>query len=46
MIQIGDKYPSEHYTALIGGQETTLAFADYSGKWIILYFYPKDNTPG
>ncbi len=19
---------------------------DYSGKWILLYFYPKDNTPG
>lgn len=20
--------------------------ADYTGKWIVLYFYPKDNTPG
>ncbi|KKS95578.1 MAG: Alkyl hydroperoxide reductase/ Thiol specific antioxidant/ Mal allergen [Microgenomates group bacterium GW2011_GWC1_43_13] len=20
--------------------------SDYKGKWIILYFYPKDNTPG
>lgn len=19
---------------------------DYEGKWVILYFYPKDNTPG
>jgi thioredoxin-dependent peroxiredoxin len=19
---------------------------DYSGKWLVLYFYPKDNTPG
>ena len=19
---------------------------DYAGKWIVLYFYPKDNTPG
>jgi len=19
---------------------------DYSGKWIVLYFYPKDDTPG
>ena len=19
---------------------------DYQGKWVILYFYPKDNTPG
>jgi thioredoxin-dependent peroxiredoxin len=20
--------------------------ADYQGKWVVLYFYPKDNTPG
>lgn len=20
--------------------------ADYAGKWIVLYFYPKDDTPG
>ncbi len=20
--------------------------SDYNGKWVILYFYPKDNTPG
>jgi len=20
--------------------------ADYAGKWLVLYFYPKDNTPG
>jgi len=19
---------------------------DYSGKWVVLYFYPKDDTPG
>lgn len=22
------------------------SLADYSGKWLVLYFYPKDNTPG
>ncbi len=22
------------------------ALADYKGKWVVLYFYPKDNTPG
>lgn len=26
------------------GQIRTLD--DYSGKWVVLYFYPKDNTPG
>ena len=20
--------------------------SDYAGKWLVLYFYPKDNTPG
>lgn len=20
--------------------------ADYKGQWLIVYFYPKDNTPG
>jgi thioredoxin-dependent peroxiredoxin len=22
------------------------ALSDYKGKWVVLYFYPKDNTPG
>ncbi len=22
------------------------ALADYRGKWVVLYFYPKDDTPG
>jgi len=22
------------------------SLADYKGKWVVLYFYPKDNTPG
>ncbi len=26
------------------GKEHTLG--DYKGKWILLYFYPKDDTPG
>jgi peroxiredoxin Q/BCP len=24
----------------------THSLNDYQGKWIVLYFYPKDNTPG
>nr|WP_298122718.1 peroxiredoxin [uncultured Pseudoxanthomonas sp.] len=30
--------------ALSGGETTTLA--DYAGHWLVLYFYPKDSTPG
>jgi peroxiredoxin Q/BCP len=22
------------------------ALSDYRGKWVVMYFYPKDNTPG
>jgi peroxiredoxin Q/BCP len=27
-------------------QDKTHALSDYKGKWVVLYFYPKDNTPG
>ncbi|KRG68941.1 peroxiredoxin [Pseudoxanthomonas dokdonensis] len=30
--------------ALSGGQ--TARLADYAGQWLVLYFYPKDSTPG
>ncbi len=29
---------------LSGGTGTTLA--DHGGRWLVLYFYPKDSTPG
>jgi len=27
-------------------QDETRTLADYKGKWLVLYFYPKDNTSG
>ncbi|HEX7368539.1 MAG TPA: peroxiredoxin, partial [Candidatus Saccharimonadales bacterium] len=24
----------------------THSLTDYAGKWLVLYFYPKDDTPG
>ncbi|MCC4617758.1 peroxiredoxin [Xanthomonas campestris pv. asclepiadis] len=30
--------------SLSGGTSTTLR--GYAGKWVVLYFYPKDSTPG
>ncbi|WP_211365157.1 peroxiredoxin [Pseudoxanthomonas taiwanensis] len=30
--------------ALSGGAQARLA--DYAGQWLVLYFYPKDSTPG
>lgn len=26
--------------------EKLVSFSDFNGKWVVLYFYPKDNTPG
>lgn len=30
--------------ALSGGD--TVRLSDYAGQWLVLYFYPKDSTPG
>ena len=37
--------------ALSGGEHSPSAagaatLADYAGQWLVLYFYPKDSTPG
>ena len=41
--QIGEDAPSFRLTDQ-HGQIRTLA--EFSGKWTVLYFYPKDDTPG
>ncbi len=43
MIKIGDKIPHRLGIDTDGNELTTDAFA---GKPMIIYFYPKDNTPG
>ena len=40
---IGRKVPDLPLT-LSGGVVKTLS--DYAGQWLVLYFYPKDSTPG
>jgi peroxiredoxin Q/BCP len=42
-IAVGDKAPG--FSALTDTGET-LALADLKGKKVVLYFYPKDDTPG
>ncbi|MFZ4583374.1 MAG: redoxin domain-containing protein, partial [Paludibacter sp.] len=42
-LQIGDKAP-ESLGVNQNGKEIKLS--DYTGKKIVLYFYPKDSTPG
>jgi peroxiredoxin Q/BCP len=31
---------------LLDAQQQPHALQDYAGKWLVLYFYPKDDTPG
>lgn len=32
--------------SLPNSEEKIISKADYQGSWLVLYFYPKDNTPG
>ncbi len=43
MLKIGDKAP---YFKGITTDGKSISINDFSGKKIVLYFYPKDNTPG
>ncbi len=40
---IGKKAPA---FTLESSEGRSVSLRDYVGKWVVLYFYPKDNTPG
>lgn len=42
-LKPGDKAPAFTATATDG---STLRLADFKGKSVVLYFYPRDDTPG
>ena len=41
----GAKSPAPKF-ALDSDAGTRVKLADYAGKWLVVYFYPRDNTPG
>lgn len=43
MLNIGDKAPP--FTAKDQNGDTH-TLKDYEGRWVLIYFYPKDNTSG
>lgn len=43
MIAVGDKVPSILFKAT---NRLNTTFDQYRGHWMVLYFYPKDLTPG
>jgi peroxiredoxin Q/BCP len=42
-IKVGDKAPD---FALLSDAGTPVRLSDFRGKRVVLYFYPKDDTPG
>lgn len=43
MLEVGTKAPD---FTLLNQDGQSVSLSDFKGKRIILYFYPKDNTPG
>jgi peroxiredoxin Q/BCP len=43
MLNTNDTAPE---FSLFDKDEKNISISDYKDKWVILYFYPKDNTPG
>jgi len=43
MLEVGNKAPE---FCLPNQDDVEICSRDLKGKWIVLYFYPRDNTPG
>jgi thioredoxin-dependent peroxiredoxin len=43
MMQAGNPFPN---FSLPNQDGKTTRLSDYSGHWLVVYFYPKDDTPG
>ena len=47
MIETGKAIPKSVLNLPLAlGDGSTIKLADFAGRWLILYFYPKDSTPG
>lgn len=46
MVEINKKAPDFKAKAVVNGKEKEISLKDFLGKKIVLYFYPKDLTPG
>ena len=43
MLQVGDMAPD---FTLNDKNGNAVSLQDYRGQWVVVYFYPRDNTPG
>ena len=46
MLKPGDKAPTFKLAAAGSKPGKTVALNDFAGSYVVLYFYPKDDTPG
>ena len=42
-VEVGQKAPDFN---LLDANEKSVHLDQFKGKWVVLYFYPKDDTPG
>jgi peroxiredoxin Q/BCP len=43
MLKSGERFPD---FSLPNQDGKTVTLKDFAGKWLVVYFYPKDDTPG
>ena len=43
VLQAGRKAPA---FTLHDDSDQPVSLSDFKGKWVVLFFYPKDDTPG
>jgi peroxiredoxin Q/BCP len=43
VIRAGRKAPS---FTLQNDSDESVSLSDFKGRWVVLFFYPKDDTPG
>ena len=42
---VGKKAPEFKLNAFVNGETKEVGLSDFKGKWLVLFFYPKDFTP-
>ena len=42
--RVGNRAPAFTAAALAGDGEQMVSLSDFEGRWVVLYFYPKDDT--
>jgi peroxiredoxin Q/BCP len=43
MLEAGNAFPN---FSLQNQDGKAVSLGDFAGKWLVVYFYPKDDTPG